>query len=122
MFARPYFSVDHIAACARARDNGGEEDDWSYKLTNDQVYHYSGAKNIISFIEEQQLFWYAHIIRQPNSSLTKRLLFSDEPNRRRGRPLLTLRASICDRYEKSESDINKMCFERKQIEILNFRK
>ena len=93
-------------------DDEEQKFDMAYKLTNKQIYIYSGAISLLDFVYRQQLKWFSHIIRSPNSRYLKKLTFTDENNSRRGQPLLTLERAVYRRYVNDKTEIRKACFGR----------
>ena len=69
------------------RVGGNEDDEESYKMKigTNRLLEICKTKNISNFINRQQTKYAAHIIRQPNSSQTKQLLFNDDDNKKLGR-------------------------------------
>ena len=84
--------------------NGGfrrKHDTWSFVLSNGDVLRQCGAENIESFIRRQQRNYLAHIVRQDDDSLCKRLTFNDD-RRRQGRHTTT-RTMVLE-HEKLDGD------------------
>ena len=67
----------------RDRDN----EDFGYVLTNDYVLQLCETENVISHVETQQFKYLSHISRLSNDNSAKKLLFNDNNNRKRGRPI-----------------------------------
>ena len=55
------------------RKNGTE---WKFVLSNSDLHNICGTENIGEFVKRQQRKYLAHLARQPNSALTKKLLFN----------------------------------------------
>ena len=65
---------------------GGDEDDkdsFKMKIGTDRLLEICKSENLSEFIRKQQTKFAAHIIRQPNSSQTKQLLFNDDYNHKK---------------------------------------
>ena len=59
--------------------------EWSYKLTNKNLLDIAQTESISSFVERQRRQYLAHVIRLPNTSLVKRMMFDAEPTTVPGR-------------------------------------
>ena len=90
-----------------------QSQDMAYKLTNEQVHEYTKATPMKNFVENQQLKWFAHIVRSSNNKYIKKLTFIESKSKRKGRPLKTLEKTIYQRLDDFEpTQIRKLCFER----------
>lgn len=66
-----------------------------YNDVEDSSYAFSNkTKDVISRVEKQQFKYLAHIVRLKNSNNAKRLLFNDDRNHRRGRPLKAMKQHV----------------------------
>ena len=73
-----------------------DENDYSFLITNDEVLQISKTEDVISHVEKQQTKYLAHIARRSNANTAKRLLFSDDKNLKRGRPIKTLEQYVLE--------------------------
>jgi hypothetical protein len=71
-------------------DDEEQKYDMAYKLTNQHIFNNSGVTPLQDYVHKQQLNWFAHIIRSPNSTYIKKLTFTDKTIKRLGQPLQTL--------------------------------
>merc|ERR1712015_217470 len=58
-----------------------KEDSWSFVLTNENIRHQCNTEDIEVFIRRQQQNYLAHIIRQEDTSIVKRLTYNDDKRR-----------------------------------------
>ena len=72
--------------------------EWSFGLSNKDPHNICGTENMDIYVGRQQQKYLAHIARQPNNALTKRLLFNCDESRKPG-PKLTLERSTEDTKE-----------------------
>ena len=73
-----------------------EENDFRYKICNKKLLEICNTENVTDFIARQQTKYLAQLVRQSNTTLTKRLLFNENKYRKRGRRTETL----CDKVLK----------------------
>ena len=123
-----YKSWDFIARCyiySTFKKNGktrqlkkgpssGNENEWHFKLTNQQIYKICKLPTLTDYIYDQQAKWFAHIVRSENDKFIKTLTFSAHKISSRGRPITTLERSIYNRYSDDKDRILKNCFDRIQ--------
>ena len=90
-----------------------QEHNFSYILTNENVLNICKTENVNKYVSTQQAKYLAHLARQPNNTLTKRLLFNDNKNIKRGRPFVTLEQQVlnsmnmtADEFYQKELKIN----------------
>ena len=74
------------------KDAGEEEITFSYVLTNINVQNICKTEGITYYINRQQTRYLAHIARQPNDTLAKRLLFNNGKSIKKDR--LTLKQQL----------------------------
>lgn len=67
-----------------------DEDSFKMKIGTDRLLEICKSQNISEFIRKQQTKFAAHIIRQPNSSQNKQLLFNDDDNHKKGHKIPNL--------------------------------
>ena len=53
------------------------ETEWNFQLTNNDLHNLCETEDISAFVLRQQKKYLAHLARQPNRTLTKKLLFND---------------------------------------------
>ena len=99
----------HYLTFIRKMINGGyrrkRDDSWNLFYSNEDILRISGAKNLHNIVEKHQLNFLTQILRKPNDSLLKRLLFNDDQYHKRG-PQQTLLSSVL----KSEGcTIEELC-------------
>lgn len=73
-----------------------DENDFSFIITNDDVLRICKTEDVITYTEKQQTKYLAHIARRSNDNTAKRLLFNDNKNRKRGRPIKTLEQYVLE--------------------------
>ena len=76
----------------RDRDN----EDYGYVITNDDVLRICKTEDVILHAEKQQSKYLAHVALCKNSNAAKRLLFNDNKNNKRGRPIKTMEQYILE--------------------------
>ena len=84
---------DHIDATytsmLRKMVKGGfrrkKDGDWSFVLRNSDLHRICGTEDISDYTARQQRKYLAHLARQSNTTLTKRLLFNDNESHKPGR-------------------------------------
>ena len=64
------------------------------EIDYDYVFQLCETEDAISHVETQQFKYLAHIDRRNNDNGAKRLLFNDNNNRKRGRPIKTLEQHV----------------------------
>ena len=69
---------------------------FKYVLSSDDVLHICNTEDVLQYVKRQQGNYLAHIARQSNTSIVKRLLFNDDRNRKRGRPIKTLEDHVLE--------------------------
>ena len=67
---------------------------WNFNQYIYIIYHNVTSRLAISHVETQQFKYLAHIARRNNDNGAKRLLFNDNNNRKRGRPIKTLEQHV----------------------------
>jgi hypothetical protein len=72
------------------------EVEFRYKLSNNDVLRICKAKEVTEFIKKQQKKYLAHLARQPNTRITKRLLFNDDKYHKGGNLQKTLEQQVID--------------------------
>ena len=66
-----------------------ENDDETYQfvLSNSKILEIRGTEDVLDYVKRMQANYLGHIARQKNTSIVKRLLFNDDQNKKRGRPI-----------------------------------
>ena len=59
--------------------------EWNFVLSNNDIHNICKTEDISDFTERQQRNYLAHLVRQPNARLTKRLLFNSNDAIKPGR-------------------------------------
>ena len=85
--------------------NGSKTENFKYVITNEEIIEICHTKDIHRFVERQQASYLAHLALQPNSCLTKRLLFNDDKETKIGRPVETLEDKV-----KKAAQVSKNVF------------
>ena len=62
-----------------------KDGDWSFVLCNSDLHRICGTEAISTYTARQQRKYLAHLARQTNMTLTKRLLFNDDDAHKQGR-------------------------------------
>ena len=71
--------------------NGCKREEFRYTMTNAEILARCKTSNIPSFVLKQQASYLGHLACQPNTSLTKKLLFNDNKRTKSGCPFETSR-------------------------------
>ena len=71
-----------------------KRDEWGYKLTNQNLLDLAKTEAISAFIERQKKRYLAHVIRQPNTSIIKRVMFNADQSNFPGRQTTFLRSVL----------------------------
>ena len=74
--------------------NGNKTEDYHYRYSNNDILQLCGTEDIHTYVARQQASYLGHLARQPNSSLTKRLLFNDNKRMKPGKPPETLEDKV----------------------------
>ena len=78
-------------------------DDFRYVMTNNKALEICNAEDVINFVSRQQTSYLAHIVRQPNTTLSKRLVFNDNKYTKQGRKNETLEDKVL-KYNQQTAD------------------
>ena len=71
-----------------------KKDEWGYKLTNQNLLDLAKTEAISAFIERQRKRYLAHVIRRPNTSMIKRVMFNADLSNVPGRHTTFLRSAL----------------------------
>ena len=71
-----------------------KQDEWGYKLTNQNLLDIGKTEAISAFIERQKKRYLAHLIRLPNTSVIKRILFNSDTTTVPGRQTTFLQSVL----------------------------
>ena len=74
----------------KRRNDENNEQTFHFALSSEDVLRICATEDILPYIKRQQQNYLGHIARRSNTNIAKRLLFNDNTNRKRGRPLKTL--------------------------------
>ena len=83
--------------------NAGMETEWDFQLTNNDLHNLCKTEDISAFVLRQQKKYLAHLARQPNRTLTKKLLFNDNKSCKPG-PQPTLEHVVLKAENSSSND------------------
>ena len=85
-------------------NNGGDnnEIDYSMKVNTEKLLKICKCENISVFIKKRQTKYAAHLIRAPNSSQIKQLLFNDDVNHKIGHKVPNLLDTAVRNMELSD--------------------
>ena len=75
-------------------DQTDEEVEYRFKFTNEDILRICRAEPVMAFVKKQQKKYVAHLARQSNDSITKRLLFNDDKYSKRGNLQRTLEQQV----------------------------
>lgn len=68
---------------------------WSEKISNEELWEKTGQSPITNTIKKRKWHWIGHILRRPQSNITRQALdWNPQGKRRRGRPTTTWRRTI----------------------------
>ena len=76
--------------------DGNNQETFKYVLSGEDVLEICETEDVLEFIKRRQESYLSHIARQKNSSIIKRLLFNDNENRKKGRPIKTLEDHVLE--------------------------
>ena len=85
---------------------------WSFVYTNEGVKRICHASDVLQFVKKQQRNYAAHIIRQDNGTIAKRLMFNNDAARRQGRQT-TLKRMVLTNEELNEEDFCRLAMRRR---------
>ena len=85
-------------------------------MTNHEILQRCKTSDIQSFVLKQQTSYLGHLARQPNTSLTKRLLFNDNKRNKRtkqGRPMESLEDKVIKKLNVTKDQFYKDALKKK---------
>ena len=88
-----------------------KKDSWSFALTNDDIFRLSGIEDIESYIRKQQRNYLAHLVRHDDESLSKRLVFEENP-KRAGRHV-AMEKMVYEHEKVSQDTFNRLAVDRR---------
>ena len=98
----------------RKPDNQDGTQNFGYVYTNDAVYTICNATPLSTFSRHSQTKYLAHIVRQPDSSISKCLLFNSNKYTKRGKPSPSLLSQVLKYHNLSSSEFfaksHKRCY------------
>ena len=97
------------------RNGYQRSDDNHYIFTNKNVHDICKTEDITDFVGRQQTSYLAHIVRQHNSTLTKRLLFNDNKYTKHGRRTDTLQDKVLKYNQMTADKFFKAALRREKI-------
>ena len=89
-----------------------KKDAWSFILPNEDLLRICKTECIEAFISAQQRRYLAHVIREENDRISKKLLFNNNESKKRGRRV-TLKTTVLENEAISENAFCKNAHERK---------
>ena len=81
-----------------------DEESYTMKIGTARLLEICKSENISDYIKRQQVKFAAHIVRQPNSSEIKQLLFNDDKNRKTGHQVPNLIRTAATNSGSSNTD------------------
>ena len=90
-----------------------QNEDYHYKITNSKLHEICKTEDVSDFVARQQVSYCAHLVRQQNTFLTKRLLFNDNKYCKRGRRTETLKGKVLKITRTTEDRFHKDALNRK---------
>ena len=78
------------------RIDDNNEQTFHFVMSSEDVLRVCKTEDILQYVKRQQQKYLGHIARQKNTSIVKRLLFNDNTNKKRGRPIKTLEDHVLD--------------------------
>ena len=90
-----------------------QNEDYHYKITNLKLHEICKTEYVSDFVARQQVNYCAHLVRQQNTFLTKRLLFNDNKYCKRGRRTETLKDKVLKITRTTEDRFHKDALNRK---------
>ena len=90
-----------------------QNEDYHYKITNSKLHEICKTEDVSDFVARQQVNYCAHLVRQQNTFLTKRLLFNDNKYCKRGRRTETLKDKVLKITRTTEDRFHKDALNRK---------
>ena len=93
-----------------------ENDDETYQfvLSNSKILEICGTEDVLDYVKCMQAN--GHIARQKNTSIVKRLLFNDDQNKKRGRPIKTLEHHVLE--GKSADNFYREALKKKKKDMV----
>ena len=88
-----------------------KKDSWSFILTNYDILRLSGTEDIESYIRKQQRNYLAHLVRREDDSISKRLVFEENP-KRAGRQV-TMEKMVYEHEKVSQDNFNRLAIDRR---------
>ena len=78
-----------------------DEDTYEFVLSNRKILEICGTEDVLDYVKRMQENYLGHIARQKNDSIVKRLLFNDDQNKKRGRPIKTLEDHVLEGNQRT---------------------
>ena len=93
--------------------NGFKTEDFRYVFTNEEIIEICHTEDTHTFAERQHASYLAHLARQPNSTLTKRLPLKNEKQTKIGQPIETLKDKLMKTAQVSKNVFYRNALQRK---------
>ena len=66
------------------------DETYQFVLSNSKILEIYGTEDVLDYVKQMQANYLGHFARQKNTSIVKKLLFNDDKNKKRSRPIKTL--------------------------------
>ena len=86
--------------------------EFSYVLTNAHIHKMCEIEEVGKYVNQQQVKYLAHLARQPNSTMNKKLLFNDDKTTKRGKTIITLEQQVIDSLQTTADQFYKKALNR----------
>ena len=93
--------------------NGSKTEEYRLVMTNQDILRICRTDDIATFVSKQQSSYLAHLARQSNQCLTKRLLFNANKRTKIGRPTETLEDKVMKSSGLTKDNFYKEALKRK---------
>ena len=104
----------YISMLRKLVRNGCKRDEqFRNVMTNHEILQRCKTSDIQSFVLKQQTSYLGHLARQPNTSLTKRLLFNDNKRTKQGRPMESLEDKVIKKLNVTKDQFYKDALKKK---------
>ena len=93
-----------------------DNETYQFVLSNSKILEICGTEDVLDYIKRMQANYLGHIARQKNTSIVKRLLFNDDQNKKRGRPIKTFEYHVID--GKSADNFYREALKKKKKDMV----
>ena len=112
-------SSDELDSYDEEIDEIDESIDWSYVVTNQQLYNITKTQPIQHYFSNQQQNWISHVIRRENNNLCKILTFHSVKRKKLGRKTPTILENAANKSGLALNEFIKACFTKDNSRLLN---